>query len=876
MSHPPAPAAPGRPLPLRPDRVYVGWQYALIHPHPGPQPRRPTPPEREQLNPGWVAAQQREEKLLNRPLEAACAAALGLAGVLIAFWVVGWLNPLLCGLGIVACLAGGALAAREIRRGDQAMHARIADEQRRVGKIAALQEKRLFEWQAQHARQATDWQARRVAYEAQKHWYAVWLPRDIDRIDVAGGTLAGWSAMLTMIGVPRLESGGGITVVDLTEGAVALDLLAVARRIGIEPLVSVLPDDLPRIDLGTGLGRDALADLLSVVVSAGDDHDSAGDLSRDNAILERVIAALDEDVTIPQVTAALRVLAHIGDPREDVRRGRLTAAQLDQLATMFGRGAGQVVVERAWALESQLRKLETAGSALRDQPPTGLRVVSTDRRAGVAGNRILSTYVVAALTQVVRQAPPGQPWEQAVFLLGAEKLRGDVLDRLADACESTRTGLVLAYRSIPGHVRERLGRGNAAVAFMRLGNAADAKAASEHIGTEHRFVLSQFTDTVGTSVTDTTGDSYTSTTGTSDSVARSTSSTETSGRSRGRGASHDSSFLPLRSGTRSRSKDASHSVGTSESDSVTDSINASTAWGVSTSKAVTGSDSQARTVQRSREFLVEQHELQQLPPSAMIVTHSSAGGRRVVAADANPGIFGLVTATLMSLEEARSAPQDGYAGLAGDRPGLQAAVGAPGPAARGGRGTDDVAIADDGAGANGVHVAAGVEVADDFWQADGVRRAPAAKGVDAASGVSGSGGAAHPAGTGAGGAGSASEQRDADGQRDAEGQGGAEGPRVAEGPRDAEGPPDAEGQGGAESQGADSQHDADGASGSDDRSDADDTSAPTRAPDESRGPDVRPPRPRPAPVSWRSGEGQPPPNLGPPPERLDWRRRDDK
>jgi hypothetical protein len=618
----------------------------------------------------------------------------------------------------------------------------------------------------------------RAAYEAQKHWYAVWLPHDIDRIDVAGGTLAGWSAMLTMIGVPRLESGGGITVVDLTEGAVALDLLAVARRMGIEPLVSVLPDDLPRIDLGTGLGRDALADLLSVVVSAGDDRDSAADLSRDNAILERVIGALGEDATIPQVTAALRVLAHIGDPREDVRRGLLSAAQLDQLATMFGRGAGQVVVERAWALESQLRKLETAGSALREEPPTGLRVASTDRRAGVAGNRVLNSYVVAALTQVIRQAPPGRPWEQAIFLLGAEKLRGDVLDRLADACESTHTGLVLAYKSIPGHVRERLGRGNAAVAFMRLGNAADAKAASEHIGTEHRFVLSQFTDTVGTSVTDTTGDSYTSTAGTSDSVARSTSSTETSGRSRGRGASHDSSFLPLRPGTRSRSKDASHSVGTSESESLTESINSSTAWGVSTSKAATGSDSQARTVQRSREFLVEQHELQQLPPSAMIVTYSSAGGRRVVAADANPGIFGLPTATLMSLEEARSAPQDGYARPPAEERGLQPAVRAAGAAPGGGPGTG---------------------------------------GVSGADGVSGSSGT------------------------------------------DADGPLEA-----------------DDAPGPEDRSDADDTSGPARAPEESPGADVRPPRPRPAPVSWRSGEGQPPPNLGPPPERLDWRRRDDK
>jgi hypothetical protein len=69
---------------------------------------------------------------------------------------------------------------------------------------------------------------------------------------------------------------------------------------------------------------------------------------------------------------------------------------------------------------------------------------------------------------------------------------------------------------------------------------------------------------------------------------------------------------------------------------------------------VAASTSVARTTQRSREFLVEQHELQQLPPSAMIVSYASPAGRRVVFADANPGILTLPTATLASLDEARS------------------------------------------------------------------------------------------------------------------------------------------------------------------------------------------------------------------------------
>ena len=44
---------------------------------------------------------------------------------------------------------------------------------------------------------------------------AVSLPGQIDRVDLAGGTLSGWSALLTMIAAPRLSAGGEVTVLDL-------------------------------------------------------------------------------------------------------------------------------------------------------------------------------------------------------------------------------------------------------------------------------------------------------------------------------------------------------------------------------------------------------------------------------------------------------------------------------------------------------------------------------------------------------------------------------------------------------------------------------------------------------------------------------------
>jgi hypothetical protein len=637
------------------DRLYLGWQYATPYPDPGPPPRRPTPPEHERLNPDWATAQRREENLLNRPLKAACGAAVLIGVSAVALGAAGWLPGLVAGLGAVGCLLIAVLCGYAVWQGERALGSRMADERGRVGKIRAAQESQLFAWQAEHAGRVREWQALRAAYERQKRWYGVTVPRGIGRIDLAGGTLSGWSAMLTTAAAHRLAAGAEVTVLDLTEGSVALDLIAFAGTSGIEPLVWVLPEDLPRLDLGTGLDARDLADVLSLVASATGEQDSTRDLSFDNAILERIIDVLGGTATVAGVAAALRTLAQIGDPREDVAAGLISAAQVDRLTTMFGRGAAdRVVVERAWVLESQLRKLAAVGTSPAPQPSSALRVIAVGQHAGSVEGKVLAAYLTVALTHSLRGARPGRPWQHTVFVLGADRLRGDTLDRLSDACESTGTGLVLGYRSVPPHVKQRLGRGNAAVAFMRLGNAEDAKAASEQLGTEHRFVLSQLTETIGRSVTDTTATSYTSTAGSTSSLATSWSASDGTTRSTGRGRTGQG-VLPLPANV-SHNDQTSESVSTGESESVSTGISTSTAWGRTTSKATGDSESLASALQRSREFLIEQHELQQLPASAMIVTYAGSGGRQVVLADANPGIGGLGAATLLTLEEFRSLP----------------------------------------------------------------------------------------------------------------------------------------------------------------------------------------------------------------------------
>jgi hypothetical protein len=649
--------------PLRPDErrdpLYLGWQYATPASDPGPPPPPPpAPPGRQQLSPDWLAAQQREESLIARPPRVAASTAIVLALVIAACAATGWVPVLVAVPVIAACLVTAGLSGHAIWQGQRLLGRMIDAERLRVEVFRADQEDSLRRAQAEHARRISQWQQQRSAFAHQKRWYAVPVPDGIDRVDVAGGTLAGWSAMLTMAAAYRLATDGEVTVVDLSGGAVAADLANLCTQTaGVPPAVWVLPHDLPRLDFTASLSPAELADILALSVSVAEEHSSARDLAVDTAILDRVIGVLDDgsaSVQVRRVTAALRALAQIGDPGADLAAGLLTEDEAGTLSALFGQGAtDRVILERALGMEAQLRRLASVGTEPVRLPRGRLRVVAVDRRASPQSATMLGSFVVSALTHLLGQVPATSgttSWRHTLFLLGAERLRADVLDRFTDACEVSRSGLVLAYRSMPPHVRQRIGRGNAAVAFMRLGNAEDAKAASEQIGMAHRFVLSQLTETIGTSVTDTLGGSYTSTVGDSASAAVSTSSNESRSTGTGRTSPSGNGVLPLRGGG-SHSSQAGSSWGTSDSTSLTTGISTSSAWGITTSRATGDSESLARSLQRSREFVVEPAGLQRLPVTAMIVSHDNGNGRRVVLADANPAIGALSAATLLPLTD---------------------------------------------------------------------------------------------------------------------------------------------------------------------------------------------------------------------------------
>lgn len=482
------------------DRLFLGWQHALLQPDPGEPPRRPTPPEQQHVHPEWAEEQRREESRLNRPLLVVSGMSLIMAVLLgLLGWPVGVIPGWGAAVAIGVCLVLAGVAGYAMWQGEQALRIRLDQERVRMEHLRDERDRKLRVAHDEHVSHFDAWRSRKAAYDAQYSWYPVLLPRDVDRLDVAGGTPAGWSALITTLGASRIDAGGGVIVADFGQDMVARDLVTLASDRGSRAWT---PDDLSRLDLGA-----------------------------DSAQLHVVSGA--------------------------------------------------------------------------DGPPGG--------EAGVAD----------ALRRELRRSPRGEPWSRTLFVCGAERLAGETLDGLFDVCASSGTGLVTMYGSLPAQVRERLG-GSAqrpgAVCFMRPGSAEEARIAVEYLGSHHRCVLNQLTESVDAALTRRPATSY------ADAQARGASDSGTGS-------------LP---GAPALIRQAA----------------AATRWARVTSSVLEAEESGSADIRRSREFLTEQHELRRLPGSAFILRHAGGGG--LVSGDANPAIAGLPQTTHRDLTEARREMEQTY------------------------------------------------------------------------------------------------------------------------------------------------------------------------------------------------------------------------
>nr|WP_152486394.1 hypothetical protein [Nocardiopsis lucentensis] len=628
-------------------RTYLGWRHAVLLPHPGPAPRRPAPGEQRTLSEEWIAGQRDSEARTNRPLYAVLGGLALLVVLLLALWSQRILPATLALGGVFACAAVAAPVGFALVQSRQVIAERLAKAKERLAAEREERDRALHERQREHARRYTEWRAASRAYEAQPRWYGVTVPADREAVVVVGGTDAGWSALLTTIGVARLREGGDLTVVDLTGRAVARELIRLARRCAVAPRRWVLPADLPRMTLGTNLDAGQRARVLSAVAAASG---APEDVDADETLLLRLLEVLGPRAGIAELIGGLRALCtpEGDDAEDDPALVRLSAGQRARVRERCADTPG--AWERAWELERRLSPFEGVGTRVEDGTYAQVKIISTDRASGEAAARVYGTYTVAALSELLEDGPRGEAEPprgergrarpnrtRTVVVCGAETLPEGEVDQILRAAADGGVEIVLMFRTpvpaalnrfcdptcLPVVMRQR---GGSADAVARAVTSVPGVAARPGTGAEVHRLSEVIGEAVGAAVTEPHPDPETE-------------------------AETDDRFFPsphTESGAMIR--DAASGIAPLD---LVRHVRSATAWGRATAQAeeidtltepATESDGSLRPIG------LDAGSLRRLPCTAALVL----GDEGPVLTDTNPGILTLSTATLATVADSRT------------------------------------------------------------------------------------------------------------------------------------------------------------------------------------------------------------------------------
>ncbi len=437
-------------------------------------------------------------------------------------------------------------------------------------------------------------EAERRRYETVDLWYPVVPSSTASMVCVFGGTHISWAAALATLGSTMLGSGSHILVGDLSRRRTTDPLLDLCRVSGVPAGNVVLPAGADQAELFSGLDWNELSTILvEVLHSANQDLDSSRrERQEDRAVIRDVAECLDPEgpVSIRRLRQSMLVVEGA-----DVRPGEssVTADEYDRLAALYNAVQRQHggVMERVTRIERALRDFELldgaqAGSTAGVPTATGrsgrgssLAVVEIDKRAHDLDNDRLVDLLYQLLLRRVRTRTSQA---DALFILGADRIRRDALESLVTYAREDHVGVVLFFEHLRQDAVEVVGAGGAAAAFFVLGNHREAKEASEFIGSEYKWVESQHTRSESESLTKTWGEEWSW----GQSQTRGFPTGYSLGESRTEGRSYGEAF------------------GNSREYSVSD--------------------------QRVREALIEPEVLMGLPVTGMIYMETRGGGERVV------------------------------------------------------------------------------------------------------------------------------------------------------------------------------------------------------------------------------------------------------
>lgn len=497
----------------------------------------------------------------------------------------------LLAISVIRAIGGIRLAMRNIRTFEQPYLAMRANERQRYQEAVAQWDQTV----RKHAEAAAE-SSRAAAQRANgPMWYPVHPASEPTRVDVFGGDPRrhGWASLLVTLGTALLAGGNRITVLDFTGQEVGESLVRVARAGGHRTgSVHLTGDEPVGVDVFAGLAGRDIAECVGYAATSRPDGDHREERALAVDVLRMVVQALGGPVTFGRLAAGVRVLCQgVGD---------LSPAEIDRLVARIGD-----VDQNEWAAR-QLRFLARQLDLVHDvvaASPSGRPLWSDDRVSLIAtdgGRHDRKELVDRLLVQLAQRAMDGRRWPGGFLVVaGADHLGASTLQALSDHARNAGVRLILMIDQPQGDLEKSAGTGGA-VCIMKMYNHRDATVAAEFIGKGHKFVVNQITRQVGSTFTDGGGDSF-------------AANTNDSNQNKQR-----------RSGTVGRPTGVSDSRG----HTWTGTRNWSTADNVSTSAGTS----------RVYEFTVEPLEILGMPETAFILVDNSGQGRRVVMADANPGI----------------------------------------------------------------------------------------------------------------------------------------------------------------------------------------------------------------------------------------------
>ncbi|MFI9554338.1 hypothetical protein [Nonomuraea endophytica] len=590
----------------------LGWVFRdrrlLYQPFPEPAPERPSVPGqllRRAEDAG--AAHRRTVRSAVRFFGIPAALLWVMAGVVAVAGGGGIASVLQLGLGVLVALPGAATIA--VSAGRRAGAVRAVDQVRGAGG-------------ADYERLRGEWERRRKAHERRQRelveradeWGSA-QAGGTRRLDVFGGNLWGWEALLTVHGASLLAS-QPVLVVDLSREVVCAELARLAAGLGTSVRFEVLPRDLEVSRVAADLEPWQLTEMLVEAMHGGGERagDSRADRSGDLRVLGALAGVLHE-VSVAGLAEGVRVLLGEDPPARSV----LSAAEREHIAHgLFTDGYVDHARPALARMEAFLHPLAHLGARRTAERPAVLTCVALEGGGRSAGAELLTDLLTQWLVHRVAGVAGHVP---AVVVAGADEVAAHHLERLSDACERRGVPLTLLFR----HLREASLRmiGGGAVAFMRLGNHEEATRAADFVGRSHRFVLSQLTRTLGGNEThtrtETQGESATE--GTSSSTGRSSTRT------------YRDSLLPFAD---------LQSVSKGRTDTTGDSRSFTRTWSsaVAFAEGTNWSDAQAR--QRVHEYVVEPPTFQSLPEYALLLAEPTPDhGVRLTPTECNPAIITL-------------------------------------------------------------------------------------------------------------------------------------------------------------------------------------------------------------------------------------------